>query len=99
MSTPKRALSILNPSRTNLAEEEDAHDDRFIRIVTMARRQGASIRSLAKCFNVSKSTMGRLVQMIETLEASHLGQRSDNSLANSTAAQLPSVPNRTVPDD
>jgi hypothetical protein len=97
MSTPKRALSILNPSKIKFCEEEeDAMTERFIRIVTMAHRQGASIRVLAKCFNMSKSTMGRIVQMIE---AANLGQHGENSPANSTAAQLPSVPNGTVPDD
>jgi transposase-like protein len=67
---------------------------RFIRVVTIARRQGASIRSLAKCFNMSKSTMGRWVQMIE---AANLGQHGENSPAISTSTQLPSVSNAAVP--
>ena len=67
-----------------------------IRIIVLARRNVASIRSLAGCFNMSKSAMGRWVQMIE---ASQLGQHGENSPAISTAAEPPSVPNDAAPDE
>ena len=73
--------------------ESEISVTRIERVLVNARRHGASIRSLAKCFGMSKSAMGRWVQMIE---ASHLGQHDENSPAISPAAQLPSGPNAAV---
>jgi transposase-like protein len=62
----------------------------FYRIIVLARDQGASVRGLAKLFGMSKSTMGRLVQQIETLR--HLGQLDEFLALISTKEQSPSVP-------
>ncbi len=52
--------------------------DAFCRVVALARQQGASIRSLATCFGFSKSTLARLMPVIEShgakLLASQIGQ-------------------------
>lgn len=74
--------------------------DRFARVVTLARKQGVTVRELAKCFGMSKSTMGRYMQMIDAIEAlgidvKDLGQSDENSPAISTADQSPSVPSGT----
>jgi hypothetical protein len=53
--------------------------EQMIRLVLIMRRHGASIRTIAKVFGESKSTMGRQVQV---LEASHLGQLSKEDLSN-----------------
>jgi hypothetical protein len=37
----------------------------FASILILLRRKGVSVRSLAKCFGWSKSSMGRLVQVID----------------------------------
>jgi transposase-like protein len=68
--------------------------ERIIRIIVLLRRQGASIRAIAKVFGESKSTMGRWVQAIE---ASQLGQGDEIISANSTATTAPSVPFGTEP--
>jgi hypothetical protein len=65
----------------------------FYRIIVLARDQGASVRGLAKLFGMSRSTMGRLVQQMETLR--HLGQLDEFLALISTEQQSPSVPNGT----
>ena len=54
--------------------EDDPLTEQFLRILAVARSQGATIRVLAKCFGVSKSTMGRWMPAIEAL-ASQMGLR------------------------
>ena len=73
--------------------------DAFIRVVLLARRKGATIRTLARCYGVSKSTMGRYVQAFEMIEASHLGQDGESSPDNTAASPLRSVPDGTPKRD
>lgn len=49
--------------------------EQFIRLIALMRRNGASVRALAKCCGMSKSKMGRWVQAID---ASQLGQPGEN---------------------
>jgi hypothetical protein len=58
----------------------------LLQTIVRARRQGAHVRALAKCFGYSKSTMGRLVQVIDALsdeQLSQLGQGDGNKPLNS----------------
>jgi hypothetical protein len=60
--------------------------EQFLVILAMARRAGASIRSLARFADVSKSTMGRWMPVIDAL-ASHLGQHDPESPDNAGFAE------------
>jgi hypothetical protein len=71
--------------------------EHLFRIIVLMRAKGVTVRAMAKCFGMSKSTMGRWVQQMDTL--SHLGQLDAFFASISTMDQPPSVPNAPAPLD
>ena len=72
----------------DMTDIELALDAPFIRVLIAAHRAGAGIRSMARCFGMSKSTVARLLEQIKQLEKlqlvlSQLGQADANSPAGS----------------
>jgi hypothetical protein len=77
-------------SLADLAAEllrEDHPHHAFFSLCVAMRSAGASIRAMARCFGCSKSSMGRLLPLIEA-GVSHVGHDDGNS---------PAIPERVCP--
>jgi hypothetical protein len=71
----------------------DEETDRFLRLLVSMRRAGGSIRAMARCVGVSKSTMGRWMPAIDAL-ASQTGQDEHASpdVPDDAASQMGRTP-------
>jgi hypothetical protein len=73
-------------------DQDHTLSDQAIRTLILARRKGATVRSLAQLFGCSKSTMGRLVQSLDALSEdalSHLGRRADENPTECLGRRVP----------
>ena len=77
---------------------DDNPIDPLLRVLIIARRKGATVRTLARLCRCSKSSMGRLIQELDALPddvLSHLGQSVSQTPAETLVSRH--VPFGTAP--
>jgi transposase len=77
-----------------MSDESDDLTERYLRVIALARRQGASIRNIAKMLNVSKSTAHRWMPGIDAL-VSQMGQGEGAEGRSDAVSEDASVPDGT----
>jgi transposase len=72
----------------------------FIRIMVLLRREGASVRTMARLFGCSKSTMHRMVRDLERIAPRVLSQmgRDGGENAGGNEASLSQMGQDTITD-
>ena len=92
--------AAIDMTALDATRQDDEHTAKILRIILLARRQGATVRTLARMFGYSKSAMGRLLRDIDALPPgvlSQLGQTRD--VFSRIAAGAPSQMGQSALDD